>query len=129
MENHYASKVTIDARLAMEHEEYTKHAIEAAKREGAYKVFSEIFDQKHPVVVETYLEEHKNYLTVEYILHYRLTAVQSRRVVIPVFEFETKDHVKMWKCNYCGMANVSHATYCGEMHKSAVGCGHAREDV
>lgn len=129
MENHYASRIRIDARMAMYDSRYTEYAIEAAKRDGAYKVFSEIYNANHPVVVETHLEKFENGFETEYTLHYRLTAVQSRRVVIPVFEFETRDHIKMWKCSYCGMANVSNATYCGELHKSVVGCGHSREDI
>jgi hypothetical protein len=129
MENHYASRIIIDARMAADDSRYAEYAVESAKREGAYKVFSEIYKANHPVVVETHLEKFESGWQTEYTLHYRLTAVQSRKVIIPVFEFETRDHVKMWKCFYCGMVNVNNATYCGEMHKSAVGCGHSREDI
>lgn len=132
MNKSFVSYVNIPHWMIVEHPDYIHRSIEAAKHDGALKVFDEIYKSNVPVVVETYLEEWDD-LTYEcirkYRLHYRLTAVQSRNVVMPVFEFENHLGEREWKCPACGIINKMSATYCGEKHEHAVGCGSPREFV
>lgn len=112
-------------------EDYIRHSIESMKRNGAIKIFDEIYNSNCPIVVETHLEEWQDPLKdcIRYSLHYRLTVVQTRNIVLPVFEFVNHDGIKEWKCPACGIINNIKATYCGEMHKHAVGCGSPRDKI
>src|SRR5690349_6243360 len=97
--------------------DYAQHAIEHMKRQTAIEVFNEIYKAGHAVVVETHLEEWEDFTsyTKRYTLHCRLTAVQHRHFVIPVFEFENHEGRKEWKCPACGIVNTDVASYCGEL--------------
>lgn len=112
--------------------DYLEHVIETLKRQGAIEVFSEIYKSPRPIVVETHLEEwdDPNLYCRYYKLHYRLTAVQNRNVVLaemPPLTFVNHLGVVEWKCRSCGIINVIEATYCGEKHDRAIGCGAPRE--
>lgn len=129
MNDQYAAQIDIDRFMAVEHADYVQHAIEHMKRDGAIKVFDEIYKHGSPVVVETHLEQWEEWDRVRYRLHYRLTAVQMRNVTMyqmPEFEFINHSGVREWKCPACGMINVIDATFCGEKHKNAAGCGRPR---
>lgn len=114
--------------------EYVAHRLEHLKREGAFRVFDEIYKANHPTVVETHIEEFRDpscHYTV-YRLHYRLTAVRIRDVTWiepPVFTFTNYQGKIEWKCPACSIINSIEATYCGEKHERAVGCGRPREKV
>lgn len=114
--------------------EYVSRRIEMLKREGAIKVFDEIYKANHPTVVETHIEEWRDpsMYCNRYRLHYRLTAVQMRNVTwmeMPVFTFQNHEGKIEWKCPACAIINIIDATYCGEKHERAVGCGRPREKV
>lgn len=56
--------------------------------------------------------------------------VPTREYNIPVFTYDFDTCLPIeWKCGYCGMINPMEATYCGEIHKHAVGCGHPRAKI
>ena len=115
--------------MSANYENIIERRVEAAKRNMAIKAFDEIYSCGHPVVVETHIEEWNDSFEMRkrFRLHYRLTAVQSRDVVIPLFEFVNHNGNIEWKCPACGMVNKHEATYCGELHKHAVGCGRPKD--
>lgn len=125
----------LEARIPMEMIErdgYIKHVIDSLKRRGAEEVFKEIYKAAHPTVVETHIEEWREWDSMRYRLHYRLTAVQTRNVTVyemPVFTFQNHEGKIEWKCPACATINIMDATYCGEKHERAVGCGRPREKV
>lgn len=127
-DQHYASQVAISYEMA-QNEDYTAMAIAHMRRDGAIKIFDEIYRHNGPVVVETHLEswDDPQWMARKYVLHYRLTAVSSRNVVIPSFEFVNHAGVREWKCAACGMINIIDASFCGERHKTAAGCGRPRD--
>lgn len=131
MNESYASQVSIPDYVILERPDYAEFAVERMKQEGAVKIFNEIYKAGGPIVVETHLETWKDDLyTTKYALHYRLTRVQTRNVVwaeIPVFTFTNHLGNVEWKCPACGMVNSIEATYCGERHEHAVGCGRPRD--
>ena len=129
MNKAFTSQIDIPYHIVVERPDYIQYSIEAAKRQGALEIFEEIYKSNIPIVVETHMEEWDDprYQKRCYRLHYRLTAVQMRNVTMPVFEFENRFGEREWKCPACGMINKIAATYCGEVHKHAVGCGHPRE--
>lgn len=133
MSGSYAAQVAFSDYVLMERPEYVEFAIERMKQEGAIKVFAQIYEHGHPVVVETHLEEWHDLgeMKTKYTLHYRLTAVTKRDVVIevPVFTFTNHEGQVEWKCPACSIINKIEATYCGEMHQRAVGCGRPRDEV
>lgn len=125
----YAVRTFVSYYDVMSRDEFSnvlQHRLESAKRELAIKVFDEVFNSNHPVVLDSHLEEWREFDGFHYTLHYRMTAVQSRNVVIPVFTYTTHTGVVEWKCGSCSTINPISATYCGESHKHAVGCGHPR---
>lgn len=111
-------------------EEYISWVKEGLRREGAIKVFEEIYKLSHPVVVQTHIEEWRDHEAMYMKLHYQLTAVQTNRVqmfeMVPM-TFVNHSGTPEWKCGYCGTINSMEATYCGEKHDHAVGCGHSRD--
>lgn len=128
MNEHYVAQVSIDYRM-IDDADYTAYALEHMKRDGAIKVFDEIYKAGRPVVVETHLEswDDPQWMIRKYVLHYRLTAVQTRNFVIPSFEFVNHEGIREWKCVACGMINKIDASFCGEKHKTAAGCGRPRD--
>lgn len=114
-----------------ENKEYVEHCVAQLKRRGAETVFNEIYNANHPIVVETHIESWEdNYDILPkmfYKLHYRLTAVHHRNVEIPVFTFANHLGSLEWKCPACSMINSIEATFCGEKHYNAVGCGRPRD--
>lgn len=133
MSGSYASMVSIPEYVLVEFPERAKYMVERMKQEGAIKIFDEIYKQKTPVVVETHLEEcHTVIGGMKYILHYRLTVVQTRDVaipVLPVFTFTNHEGQVEWKCPACSIINKIEATHCGELHERAIGCGRPRDEV
>jgi len=132
--SNYAQRVSIpDDLLAFKDDarEYVEYVIERLKQESAIEIFKEIWRVGGPVVVETHIEEWRDFLEhmTHYQLHYRLTKVQHRNVVVPEFTFVNHSGKMEWKCSSCGTINSIEATYCGERHDHAVGCGHPREKV
>lgn len=130
----YAAEVTIPLELLVRdgyYEGYAKQAVEIMLQDGAIKVFSEIYQSKYPVVVETHMEEwdDHNGNTRKYRLHYRLTAVRTRDVVfaVPVFTYQNHEGKVEWKCPACSIINSIEATVCGEKHYNAIGCGRPRD--
>jgi len=111
------------------HKEYVEYAIENLKRNGAQEVFGKIYDANHPIVVETHIESWDDpfYQTRYFQLHYRLTVVSYRHIEVPVFTFTNHSGVVEWKCPACGMINNIEASFCGEKHDNACGCGRPRE--
>lgn len=107
--------------------EYVARALEYMRRDGAIKVFDEIYKSNSPLVVQVHLEEWDEGFSRRYKLHYQLTAVRSHVVTMPVFRFVNHYGEAEWKCSFCSTINNMKATFCGELHKNAVGCGHARE--
>jgi len=97
---------------------------------GANRLFAEIYSIGKPVVIDWHIEEFLDPSRdrTMFKLHYRLMVIQSHNVFVPSFEFVTTSGKKMWKCTFCRMVNVDEATYCGEKHEHAVGCGHPRDD-
>ena len=119
----YAIRTSVSYYDAMSEYDFSnilQHRLESAKRELAIKVFNEVFNSGHPVVLDSHLEEWREFDGFHYTLHY------SRNVVIPVFTYTTHTGVVEWKCGSCSTINPISATYCGESHKHAVGCGHPR---
>lgn len=107
---------------------YVERAIEELKRRGAEQIFKEIYNLAHPVVVETHIETWRDYsYTTNYKLHYRLTAVQTRHIEMPVFEYVNHSGKIEWKCPACSTINPIEATYCGEKHERTTGCNRPRE--
>lgn len=50
------------------------------------------------------------------------------RVVMHEFVYSTANGDPIeWKCGHCGLPNIIQATFCGEEHKSAAGCGAPRD--
>lgn len=135
----YGLEAVIPDELLMRNDasEYVIRRIEMLKREGAIKVFDEIYKASHPTVVETHIEEWRDMMSrhTHYRLHYRLTAVQMRNVTwatmpeLSVFTFKNHEGKIEWKCPACAIINIIDATYCGEKHERAVGCGRPREKV
>ena len=125
----YNLQTQIPYHVLEEDSNYVEHAIESLKRRGAEEVFSEIYNINHPVVVETHIEawDDPTGMIRNYKLHYRLTAVQQRNVVMPVFTFTNHSGKLEWKCPACSIINDIEATFCGEKHHNAVGCGRPRE--
>lgn len=111
--------------------EYLDHLKRHLMKRGADEVFNEIYKQNNPVVVETHIETWEDHYNIEPLLkmrlHYRLTAVQNRHVEIPVFSFINHNNVEEWKCPACAMINIIEATFCGERHINAAGCGRPRD--
>ena len=112
-----------------EGEDYIKRHIEVLKQRGAEKVFEEIYNINHPVVVETHIEtwDDPSRDARIYKLHYRLTVVATRNIVMPVFTYANHEGKIEWKCPACSMINSIEATFCGEKHYNAVGCGRPRD--
>lgn len=115
-------------------QEYIKRVTDNLKRDGAIQVFDTIYNASHPTVVEMHIEEWRDHLNcyTHYRLHYRLTAVQMRNVTwyeMPVFTFQNHEGKIEWKCPACAIINIIEATYCGEKHERAIGCGRPREKV
>lgn len=134
MNTHYAAQVSIPDYYLVERPEYAEHVVERMKQEGAIKIFDEIYKHKGPIVVETHLEEWRDPMDMvtKFGLHYRLTAVQTRNVVIaemPPLTFTNFGGKVEWKCPACSVINSIEATYCGEKHVHAVGCGRPRENT
>lgn len=131
----YAAQASIPDFIVVERPEYAEHVVERMKQEGAIKVFDEIYKHGTPVVVETHLEEWRDFnsMSTKYALHYRLTAVRTRDVVmmpeLPVFTFTNHMGRVEWKCPACSIINSIEATYCGEKHERAIGCGRPRDEV
>lgn len=128
----YALQRSVPIYILERSPEYAEHAIESLKRQGAETVFREIYRLNHPTVVETHIEEWEDFSTMSriYKLHYRLTAVQFRNVTwyeMPAFTFVNHQGKMEWKCRACSTINSIDATYCGELHSRAVGCGSPRE--
>jgi hypothetical protein len=125
----YAAQVSIP--LEMDDPEYIKFAIHRLKRDGAINVFEEIYNSGHPVVVETHLEtwDDPQWRVRKYVLHYRLTAVRTQNITIPVFEYVNHEGIREWKCPACAMINIIDASFCGEKHYNAAGCGRPRDFV
>ena len=111
--------------------EYVERAIEKLKQDAAIEVFKAIYNEKHPVVVETHIESWNDpsRLALVYKLHYRLTVVQNRYVQIPVLTFTNHYGKIEWKCPACTMINSIEATFCGEKHETAAGCGRPRDNT
>ena len=114
--------------------DYARHVVERMKQQGAIQVFEEIYKAGTPIVVETHLEEWRDFdgMGMKYALHYRLTAVRTHNVVwaeMPVFTFTNHEGSVEWKCPACSTINPIEATYCGEKHDRAVGCGRPRDKV
>lgn len=131
MNEHYAIQSVISDMLLtdLHGNEYPRYAIEQMKRKLGAQMFEEIFEHGGPVVVETHLESWREPFIgqVKYVLHCRLTAVSTRNVVLPVFTFKNHSGVIEWKCPACGTINALAASYCGEKHQHAVGCGRPRD--
>ena len=106
-------------------EELVSRDIQRLLADGALKVFAEVYRLGRPVVIETHMEEFTDLSRnkLMYRLHYKLTKVMSRNVVIDVFTFSDHEGKQKWKCAWCGMVNIFEASYCGEKHDHAVGCG------
>lgn len=132
MNQSYAAQVNIPYHAIIEQPEFVERMVERMKREGSWEIFQKIYGAGTPVVVETHLEEWKELDSVRYTLHYRLTAVRTRDVVLaemPVFTFTNHEGQVEWKCPACSIINKIEATYCGELHEHAVGCGRPRDEV
>ena len=130
----YAAQASIPDYILIKRPEYAQHIVERMKQEGAIKIFNEIYKYGNPVVVETHLEEWRDFMEMctKYRLHYRLTAVRHRNVVIaemPPLTFTNYLGQVEWKCPACSIINPIEATYCGEKHEHAIGCGRPRENV
>lgn len=115
-----------------DHEQYIAYMIESMKRDAAIQVFDEIFKANHPTVVDTHLETYTDYASYSlvYRIHFRLMAVRTMNVTMPTMEpFIFTNYVGQveWKCPFCAVINNIEATFCGELHHNAVGCGHPRE--
>lgn len=108
-------------------EGYLKNELETAKRILALKVFDSVFNAGTPVVLDTFVEQYQELDFYMYRIHYRTTAVQKRDVIISALVFTNHLGMVEWKCPYCSMINPIEATYCGEKHDHAVGCGSPRE--
>lgn len=117
----------------LDNEHEVEVAIAHLKHKCALAVFDEIYNAKQPIVVETHIETWDNPMKASrfYKLHYRLTAVQTRDVVfsIPVFTYTNHEGKQEWKCPACAMINSIEATFCGEKHLSAAGCGRPRDKI
>jgi hypothetical protein len=129
LNEHYASQVAISREIIEERPDYVEYMLKRVRDEGAIKVFDEIYKAGAPVVVETHLESWDDPATwtKKYALHYRLTAVRTRNFVMPTFEFINHEGIREWKCAACGMVNIIDASFCGEKHKNAAGCGRPRD--
>lgn len=110
-------------------------SLEELMGRGALGVFAEIYKVGKPVVLDWHVEEWDDPFDMQHKirLHYRLIAVSSLSVNIPiwddvpVFAFTDRAGEEMWKCRYCSMVNKKTATYCGELHDHAIGCGAPKE--
>lgn len=132
MNESYAAQVTIPNYVIMERPEYVERMVEEMKRRGSWEVFQKIYGAGTPIVVETHLEEWREFDSMRYTLHYRLTAVRTRNVIwaeMPVFTFTNHKGQVEWKCPACAIINPIEATYCGEKHEHAIGCGRPRDEV
>ena len=126
----YELQIKIPFEFIMREETgYIESAIQSLKQRGAIEIFDEIYKHNSPIVVETHIEtwDENDYPCKVYKLHYRLTAVQSRNVEIPVFTYTNHSGKIEWKCPACAMINGIEATFCGEKHYNAVGCGRPRD--
>lgn len=131
MNESYAAQVAIADYILMERPGYAEHMVDRMKQEGAIRIFDEIYKHGSPVVVETHLEEWHSPVDMctKYGLHYRLTAVSTRNIELSVFTFTNHEGQVEWKCPACSIINKIEATYCGELHQRAVGCGRPRDEV
>lgn len=64
-------------------------------------------------------------LSINFILEGELLVAKTKEVVIPEFIYRGNIPVE-WRCGHCQMPNPMEATYCGEKHTHAVGCGAPR---
>lgn len=116
-------------------EDYERHIVsrmEYAERELAVHLFNEIKKSKTPIVVDSHVEFWEDHIEMsrKYRLHYRLQAVRTMDDVMPVYKpltFVNHAGVIEWKCPACSTINIIDATYCGEKHDRAIGCGRPRE--
>lgn len=109
--------------------DYLQKTAEVLKHDGAIEIFEKIYSSGTPVVVETHLEGWDDCDHYYLDMHYRITAVSTHEVMIPVFKFVNHEGKIEWKCPACGTINIIEATYCGEKHDHAVGCGRPRDKV
>ena len=132
---HYAVQAAIDHYWMMnEHqpqEIITRTLLEMMHR-GAQGVFAEVYRIGKPVVLDWHIEEWIDQFDgkTRYRLHYRLIVCEFQKMFlpeIPSLSFVAHTGITMWKCRYCQMINTDEATYCGEQHDRAVGCGAPRE--
>lgn len=64
--------------------------------------------------------------TFNWALHIYVNALRVQKLVmyeIPPFEYVTHTGRIEWVCDYCSLSNKIEASYCGELHQHAVGCG------
>lgn len=64
------------------------------------------------------------------ILNAEFTLSSTSKFVVHEIEYSvTTGSPVEWKCGHCGLPNKITATFCGEMHKSAAGCGAPRNFI
>lgn len=111
---------------------YVEARKEYAERELAIHLWGEIKKSGSPVVIDTHVESwyDPGSLSKVFRFHYQLTKVRTMDVTMAVYQPLTfTNHLGQveWKCPWCGIINIIEATYCGEKHEHAVGCGRPRE--
>lgn len=135
MENSYIqfSISLCDYARINDFDNYLNMRIEDIKRRGAVEIFEKIYNSPTPIVVDTHMEiwDDPMMYCKYFRLHYRLTAVRTMDVVmmpeISPLTFTNHLGVIEWKCPACSIINSIEATYCGEKHEHAIGCGRPRE--
>ena len=64
------------------------------------------------------------------ILNAEFTFSMTSKFFVHEFEYSVVTGSPIeWKCGHCGLPNKISATFCGEMHKSAAGCGAPRNFI
>lgn len=124
-----ASVNLFHARYREEAEEMAGVTLLQLMKTGALGMWAEIYKIGKPVVIDWHLEVWEDpvgFQSTKFRLHYRLIVCEFRKMYLPELpplEFMSYQGKLNWKCPYCGMVNIDEASYCGEKHEHAVGCG------
>jgi uncharacterized C2H2 Zn-finger protein len=95
----------------------------------AKEMFEELKRTQGRCVLEYVIESWDDYAAACRVFkgHYQIVVLAPHQIQLPTFVYLDHNGEEEWKCPYCGAINKMTATYCGEKHEHAHGCGHPRE--